>query len=239
MRNILTQYQRAWELALAGGYDALLTVEHDMVLPANALQRLYNTDAAVVYGVYMLRHGTKTLNAWQYVNNRSMGMSLSLYPAELNRYRRRGWGRVGGVGWGCTLIRREILTRISPRYTDDTDAGDIRFSIDCLHAGIKMIARFDVPCLHIEPDGTVLHPYRNGGIVSRVLALQAVTVNSEGQTIAMKPGSYYSVPPDLASDLQRAGYVTITNNEPEMAVMQPVTETATAPAQRGRKHAAA
>lgn len=239
MRNIVAQYQRAWELALAGGYDALLTVEHDMVLPANALQALYNTDAGVVYGVYMLRHGTKALNAWQYINNRSMGMSLSLYPAELNRYRRRGWGRVSGVGWGCTLIRREILNRISPRYTDSTDAGDIRFSTDCLHAGIEMIARFDVPCLHIEPDGTVLHPYRNGGIVRRVLALQAVTVNSDGQTIVMKPGSYYSVTPDVANDLQRAGYVAITNNEPEMAVAQPVTETATAPAQRGRKRAAA
>ena len=33
LRNVFAQFAYARELALAGGYDALLTVEHDMVLP--------------------------------------------------------------------------------------------------------------------------------------------------------------------------------------------------------------
>lgn len=229
-RNVIAHYQQAWRLALDGDYDALLTVEHDMVLPANAVQRLYETDAPVVYGVYMLRHGTKTLSAWQHTGGRNLGMSLSLYPAELKRYRQRGWGEVCGVGWGCTLIRRPVLERITVRQTGDGDAGDIAFATDCVRAGIRQIARFDVPCGHIEPDGNVLDPYRQGGIVRRVLALQNVTVNADGQTVAMKHGRYYSLPPDVAMELQRAGYVIVTNDDEarETADLPQAEETAVA-----------
>ena len=230
MRNVVTQYQRAWGMALEGGYEALLTFEHDMTMSPNAVQRLYETDAPVVYGVYMLRHGTKTLSAWQHTGGRNLGMSLSLYPAELKRYRQRGWGEVCGVGWGCTLIRRPVLERITVRQTGDGDAGDIAFATDCVRAGIRQIARFDVPCGHIEPDGNVLDPYRQGGIVRRVLALQNVTVNADGQTVAMKHGRYYSLPPDVAMELQRAGYVIVTNDDEarETADLPQAEETAVA-----------
>lgn len=50
MENVIAQYQKAWKMALDGGYDALLTVEHDMVLPSNAVQKLWDTDAAVAMG---------------------------------------------------------------------------------------------------------------------------------------------------------------------------------------------
>lgn len=47
----------------------------------------------------------------------------------------------------------------------------------------------------------------------RVLAKSNVNVNANGQTIAMKIGRYYSLPPDVASDLERAGYGVITNDD--------------------------
>lgn len=214
MRNVIAQYQRAWRMALEGGFDALLTVEHDMVLPPDAVQKLYTTDAPVVYGTYMLRHGTKTLNTWQYTNGRNLGMSLSLYPKELKQHVARGWGEVCGVGWGCTLIRREVLQQITVRQSGDTDAGDLAFATDCVRRGIRQIARFDVPCLHIEPNGNVLHPFKkNGGAVGRVLALQDVVCNSDGQTVVMKRGRYYTINRDVAYDLSRCGYVRITNDD--------------------------
>jgi hypothetical protein len=183
-----------------------------------------------VYGVYMLRHGTKVLSAWQHTGGRNLGMSLSLYPAELRRYIAQGWGEVCGVGWGCTLIRRSVLDRITVRQTDDGDAGDIAFAGDCVRAGIRQIARFDVPCGHIEPDGTVLDPYKNGGIVNRVMALVNINVNVDGQSVAMRKGRYYSVPVEVAGDLWRAGYAVITNDdgERETADMPAVPERAVA-----------
>lgn len=210
MQNVVAQYQKAWQMALAGNYDALLTVEHDMVLPANAVQKLYETDAPVVYGVYMLRHGLPTLSAWQYVNNTNLGMSLSLYPNEVRKGRQQGWLEVCGVGWGCTLIRREVLEKVTVRSTGASDAGDMAFATDCVRGGIRQIARFDVPCEHIMPDGTVLHPYR-GGIVARVLALQTLNARVGRESLPMKKGRYYTIPPEDAHELARAGYVKITN----------------------------
>jgi hypothetical protein len=210
--NVVAQYQRGREMALAGGFDAMLTVEHDMVIPPDAIEKLYGTDAPVVYGVYTLRHGMKVLNTWQYQGDKNLGMSLSLYPAELRAYRKQGWGQVSGVGWGCTLIRREVLERL-PVRRGDGDAGDLAFATDCLHLGIRMIARFDVPCDHIEPDGNILRPYEHGGTVSRVLALQDVVAPSGNGSLPMKKGRYYSLPDHIADELRRGGYVKITNGE--------------------------
>ena len=98
--NVVAQYQRGREMCLAGEFDAMLTVEHDMVIPPDTIDKLYTTDAPVVFGVYTLRHGMKVLNAWQYQGNNNIGMSLSLYPAEVRQARARGWAQVSGVGWG-------------------------------------------------------------------------------------------------------------------------------------------
>jgi hypothetical protein len=213
MKNVLAQYQRAREMVLEGGYDALLTFEHDMTMLPDTLQKLYNTDALVTFATYMLRHGTPCLNAWQYVNDRNLGMSLSLYPKELKKLQAKGQGRVSGVGWGCTLIRRQVLERIPITASSETDAGDMTFATNCLHAGIEMIARFDVRCGHYHADGTLLEIGKNGGAVSRVLALQTVNANVGGQSLAMKKGRYYSIPPEVASELARAGYVQVTNDD--------------------------
>ena len=213
MENVVAQYQKAQAMCLAGRYDALLTVEHDMILPPDAVAKLWNTDSPVVYGVYMLRHGTATLNAWQYCGNKNMGMSLSLYPQEVKKARKQGWIEVSGTGWGCTLIRRPVLERLTVHSNSKSDAGDITFSTDCLRAGIRQIARFDVPCGHIEPSGNVLEVFRNGGIVARVLALVDFNARVGAESVPMKKGRYYTVPPEDGMELARAGYVRITNDD--------------------------
>lgn len=211
MRNVIAQYSMAREMLLDSGHDALLTVEHDMVLPKYAIQKLYETNSPVVYGVYMLRHGTKTLNAWQYINNKNLGMSLSLYPNELRSAFQDGWVEVCGVGWGCTLIRRHVLERLKIYSIDYSDAGDLTFARNCLLNGFKQIARFDVPCGHIDQYGVLLDPFKDGGIVRRVYALQTINVMIDEKSQQLKKGHYYSIPPALADDLVRAGYVRITN----------------------------
>lgn len=215
MRNVLAQYQRGQQLCLAGDYEAMLTVEHDMVIPPNAIEKLLDTDADVVFGTYMLRHGTPCLNAWQYVNDNNLGMSLSLYPKELRRLQAKGQGRVSGVGWGCTLIRRNVLEKIAIRAAGDSDAGDMGFATDCLRAGVKMIARFDVRCGHYHESGELLEIGGGLGIVNRVLALQTFNARVNDASMPMKKDRYYSLPPDVAASLQRAGYVKITNTDDE------------------------
>jgi hypothetical protein len=99
MRNVLAQYSTAREMCLRGPYDALLTVEHDMVIPPHAVAALCDTPAPVVYGTYPLRP-EGVLNAWRYEGTAGLGMSLGrpAYKVEL-LISRGGCKRVSGCGW--------------------------------------------------------------------------------------------------------------------------------------------
>lgn len=239
MRNVVAQYQRGRESFLAGDGDAWLTFEHDMALPdADAVQRLWDTmrttGAGVVYGVYMLRHGAWVLNAWEYIGDHALGESLTLYPAKLALARKQGTVRVCGVGWGCTLIRRDVAERFPVRGGDD-GAGDLPFAYDCLYAGVKAVADFSVCCDHYDGE---LRLQVFGGPVSDVIkvrAMQDVTVMSGKGSQRLERGQVYELGRTLADDLMRAGYVTLESEpEPEAAVMA-APETATAPRPKRRK----
>ena len=237
MRNVVAQYERGRASFLASDADAWLTFEHDMALPdAEAVQRLWDTmwtaGAGVVFGVYMLRHGSWVLNAWEYIGDHALGESLTLYPEKLKRAKVQGVARVCGVGWGCTLIRRDVVERFPIRGGDD-GAGDIPFAYDCLYAGVKMVADFSVCCDHYDGE---LRLQAFGGPVSdviRVRAMQDVTVMGSKGSQRLERGQLYEMARTLANDLMRAGYVTL-EPEPEVATMAPA-ETATAPRPRRRK----
>lgn len=216
-RNVLAKYQRAKTRALAGGFDALVTVEHDMVLPVDAFEKMANTrEGEVVYAPYVLRHTAYVLNTWQYVNNHNLGMSLSMYPQELKRFAKLGVGRISGCGWGCTLIKRAVLERIP--FHDGNGAnppGDIQFAIDCLRAGVVAVGRFDAPCGHFNEEGKLLMTYEDAPELMRVEALQNVTASVGGQSVKMVAGMRYTVNRTDAWELERAGYVRIRPTEPE------------------------
>jgi hypothetical protein len=205
--NVVAQYQRGRDIFLESDCDALLTVEHDMVPPADAAQKLWDTAADVVYGVYMLRHGTAVLNAWEYIGDHALGESLTLYPEKIAFARKQGAVRVCGVGWGCTLIRRQVLERIAI-HDEAGGAGDVPFAHDALYAGFRSMARFDVPCDHY--DGELrLRPFDEGAMGDRVwvLATQDVVVFDGRGSQALRAGQKYQLRRTLTSDLIRAGYV--------------------------------
>lgn len=208
LRNVFAQYAYGRELALAGGYDALLTVEHDMVLPPHALDRLWEADGDVVYGVYKFRHGTDVVNAFEFVGPHNIGSSLSLAPRLLGRAERLGEVEVSGAGFGCTLIRRAVLERISFR-PDGEAAPDIPFARDCLAVGVRQVARFDVRCGHVEGGKVLMVGVEPSGMQA-VRANQDVTVTLTGVgSVALKAGAVREIPAGDVSDLVRAGYVSI------------------------------
>jgi hypothetical protein len=230
-RNVLAQYQDARSRFLAGDYDALLTVEHDMVLPPDALQKLWDTDADVVYGLYMFRHGSIVLNAWEYIGGKNLGESLSLHPAKLEQARRKGVIRVSGCGFGCTLIRRPVLEAIEFRH-DGTDqwSPDIPFAVDAQREGYISMARFDVPCGHY--DGEVLIPAFGVGTMEYVTVTALSDVVAAG--LRMRAGQQYTLLRHDASELARAGYVELQALEPETATLE-AAENATKPTPRRKQ----
>lgn len=208
MRNVTAQYQRAHDLVIFGSFDALLCVEHDMVPPRHAAQTLWDDGGQVVYGVYRLRHGDVVINLFA-KEGRTIGTPLSMLPAEMRKGRAAGRMEIAGLGFGCTLMRRDVLEKI--RFRDEHgNAPDVPFAEDCLRRGVAQFGRFDVPCGHIA-EGVLLEPYTEEGIAARVYALEDATLESKGEPYFIERGRYYTVPPSDALRWRAGGYVRITN----------------------------
>jgi hypothetical protein len=245
-RNVLHQYQRAREYFLHGKWDALLTIEHDNLLPdAGAVHRMVETlsfDSAalrsgcdVVYAPYQLRHGNPVLSTWQYINDRNLGMTLSYYKSELQRARSAVVHRVCGVGMGCTLFRRTVLEAIEfGATTERNQSPDLDFARKALQHKFVSYGRFDVPVLHYSETGRWLHPWKDGGCEMRYMALQTVNIMVDSNALPLTEGQIIDLDPNTANDFVRGGYlqpIGIPDKvEIEAAVIEP-DETADAPAQ--------
>lgn len=148
VERILWKYQRGREIFLRGDYDAMLTVEADIEVPEDALIRLAEVPADVVYGLYVLRRGERKWNAHTTVEQ-TKGVSLSDLPIMAREF----WGEttpVKGVGLGCTLIRRHVLEELGFRLGQTTC--DWYFAIDCVEKGFIQAADLGVVCGHIEAE---------------------------------------------------------------------------------------
>lgn len=229
-RNVLHQYQRAREWFLSnhahGGqpYEALLTIEHDNVLPdPDAARRLLDTPGDVIYAPYKLRHGARCLNTWQYINDRNLGMSLSNYKHELMRARREVIHRVSGAGFGCTLIKRHVMEAIEfsgPRPRDANWCPDLRFAEDCLRNGFVANARFDVPVLHWDETRWV-HPFENRrNQVAKYLALETMNAMAANRFVRLTQGAEIELTTEEAQELVSIGAVQAI----EMAPPVPLPE---------------
>jgi len=201
-RNVLAHYQHARKKVLDEGYDALLTVEHDIIVPADGLQKLWDIDKPVAYGVYIFRGSKNVVNALRMVNADNPDMSISQFKGMLVDAVKKVVIETSGVGNGCTLIRREVLEKIDFRQADnDSWVPDIPFSTDCMRAGIKQFAHFGVSCGHIVERGTL---WINGAGMTRVDAIQNFN-GSDG--VKYRAGKSYLMDDDLVDDYERAGFV--------------------------------
>lgn len=166
--NHLHQYQRGREVFLAGRYDAMLTVEADVIPPADALKRLAALDADVAYGVYMFRVHPFSNRTEPEVNLQANEQTESGYTGGSWSRRglwpppERGPAVVDGAGLGCTLIRRRVLEAIQFRALNPALAPivhcDSWFTADVGRQGFGMMADTRVVCGHKTPEGEVLWP---------------------------------------------------------------------------------
>ena len=219
-RNVGAQLVNGREMFLASGFDKLLTVEHDMLIPPHAIATMIATSAPVVYAPYTLRHGSFAVSAFRYDGDRVVGMSLSMYPAELRAAWAAGEWRVSGVGFGCTMIDREAVSTVPFRTGGAAQDRypDLPFARDCLAAGIWQVAQFGAACQHYDADTKTWLPPRwqaDGGGYMQAEALQTVTIAVNGGSQRLDRGLVYDLPDLVALEAQRAGYVAIIPLEPE------------------------
>jgi hypothetical protein len=181
--NVTHQHNKARQMVLNGDYDALLSIEADMIIPPDTIDKLINADADIAYGLYIWRHhkprwsAYKTLGMWG-------GESVSLNHNGEDV--RKTWGKiidVAGLGMGCTLIKRNVLHHlpfrlhdgqrswITDEYADDFKkmgidphrehkkmvCDDWLFAMDAQHFGFTQRANLSVVCGHISND-SILWP---------------------------------------------------------------------------------
>lgn len=151
-KNITHRYNEARRMVLEDDFDYLLTIEADMVIPKDALPKLWGTaqtsEADVVYGTYVFRR-LQQLNLTKDITQ----YGRSQYDAEtIAQY----WDwpiESAGLGLGCTLIKRRVLEEIEFRLYDKAPgmlSCDWRFAEDCKERGFKQVTDLGVLCGHID-----------------------------------------------------------------------------------------
>jgi len=145
MVELCRKHNEARRLTLEGGYDALLHIDADMVVPVDVIERLTAVDADVAYGLYVYR---KTPSRWLCFTDIQDAEVLSNDKALA----RRSWGTVVpsfGAGLGCTLIRRNVLGRLEFR-TDGNVGSDWWLAVDCNNYGFAQAHDLGCVCGHID-----------------------------------------------------------------------------------------
>ena len=158
INSITRKYEDARRIALDRNYDALLTVESDMVVPPDALERLAAVETDVAYGLYAMRTGAHHWNIATHVDRFEI-VPMSANPLDA----KERWGMIvecDGVGLGCTLIRRHVLEKVAFRFYKGAHT-DHLFAVDVKTAGFTQAADTSVTCGHIV--GTqVVYPTNTG-----------------------------------------------------------------------------
>lgn len=164
--NLMEKYRQARRLALSGGYDALLTVESDMIIPRLTLERLTRLDADIAYGLYCSRHMNHPWLAFSEIDDNFVGETFSNDPDLCLA----AWGNAVdsyGIGMGCTLIWRRVLERIDFRCPDMAVANDWFLALDAKEAGFRQVHDCGVVCGHIDnstpADPVIYWPLPDGG----------------------------------------------------------------------------
>ena len=139
--------------AIEGGFDFLLMVDSDMVVPEDALANLRGCDANVAMG-WAVR-GTSDSGVTSVIRLGTGGYRDSYNASELSAM--EGPLEVKGCGLCCALIRTDVFRRIRRpwfEYHENPDGSmlgeDYWFCQRCHEAGIKLYVDPRVGCGHIH-----------------------------------------------------------------------------------------
>ena len=160
--DVTAKYQLARRLVLRGKYDALLTIEDDMLVPPETLFKLQSLNVDIAYGLYAARSMPR--HPWLVAF--ALDLAFIMLISDMPDYAKRCWGKVihsQGIGMGCTLIRRHVLEEIDFRHMPGAGYGhgkacDWYFALDALEKGFIQKTDMGLVCGHIKNNGMVLYP---------------------------------------------------------------------------------
>jgi hypothetical protein len=146
---------------LEKGYDALLFVDTDILLPKETIASLTKEKKEIISGIYL--------------GGQKIGKDIKLCPvffklskkgpefverAGVDEVMETKVMEVAAVGFGCCLISRKVLGRIPLRYDKERNcAEDIYFCKDARdHLKISTYVHTGVKCVHLVQEGNKVLP---------------------------------------------------------------------------------
>ena len=140
-RNILA------DKAIRGGYDYIFYVDSDIILPNIALLYLYSHKVPIVSGLYRAKKEPQKI---QVADN-----NINTLSDDILRQARMV--EIGGGGFGCMLVRVDVLKRIGyPQFVyrqaiifEEGFSEDNYFCCKARVLGYRIWADTQVQCVHI------------------------------------------------------------------------------------------
>lgn len=172
----LVKQRRARILALGGGYDALLNIEDDIIVPPNTLPELDAVGADVAYGLAVWRNYP---HKWSATFEAVWDSHIDTLDDDMEAARAAWGGPIPTLGCGlfCTLIRRHVLEAFDFRRVGPA-AADWGLAFDTRDYGFTQMTHTGVVCGHIDGDEALwpdpVTRYRRTNLTEREAAYDIV-----------------------------------------------------------------
>lgn len=137
------------------GFDYLFSVDHDITFPPDTLKKLLSHDQDLVSGVYRQRLEPQQLEIFEPFGTRMTAEDLYFKDWKLVG--------IGGCGFGCVLVKKEVLAGVGyPQFEyhpaldhGNTISEDLDFCKKAIAKGFKLWCDPSIRCGHIG--STTMH----------------------------------------------------------------------------------
>lgn len=132
--------------------DYLFSVDSDIVMPKDTLNKMLHADKDMVTGVYIQRiPGTHTVEVY----GATRGGGRTNIPWDM--LKGKGVVEVAGCGFGCVLIKRRVLEGLSDPYfvyhnaltAQETVSEDVDFCMKATDSGFTIWCDTTILCEHV------------------------------------------------------------------------------------------
>lgn len=137
------------------GYDYLFAVDHDVTFPEDTISKMLAHDKDLVTGVYRQRIEPQAIEIYDLDQRRLSVDQLYSGPSDLVQ--------IGGCGFGCVLVKKEVMARIGyPQFEyhvaldhANTVSEDTDFCRKAMDRGFTLWCDRTILCGHIG--STTMH----------------------------------------------------------------------------------
>ncbi len=157
-RNILIKR------VLEKDYDYLLFLDTDVLAPERVIEKLVSHNKDIVSGVCPGRQKIKGRSLIAPVIYDFADKEGYVKPIPINKILEDTFFEIAACGFGCCLIKKEVLQKINLRYNKELGGGeDFPFCKDAREKGYKIFADTSIRCTHMHADKDLEFPISVAG----------------------------------------------------------------------------